>query len=245
MTKQNGGGDGDHPVMGRWNGDHPMNGGNQISYSSELARKSIHITSLLIPIIYLQVERRTGILILICMTLVSVLIDVGRYYHEPTRRILMKLVGPLLRTHELANGGIKLTGASWVLIAATLTLSVFPPLVGVTAFSILIVSDTFAALVGRRYGVKKFIDKSVVGSVTFAITAMIVVCVYGLIFGAPWTFWAAGAIGAVAAAIAEASSIRLRLDDNIAIPFSFGITMMVFEWLMRGTSLPSFAYLIV
>ena len=224
--------------------DHPMNGGKQISYSNELARKAIHITSLLIPIIYLQVEQRTAMLILISMTSVSLLIDVARYKHGPTRRVLMQLVGPLLRTHELGNSGMKLTGASWVLIAATLTLSVFPPLIGVTAFTILIISDTFAALIGRRYGHTPFLDKSRAGSVTFASTAMVVVGVYGLVFSAPWTYWAAGMIGAIAAAVVEAASVRLRLDDNIAIPFSFGITAMVCEWITRGTGLPSFAMLV-
>jgi dolichol kinase len=212
----------------------------QISYASELARKSIHLTSVMIPIIYLRVEHRIGILVLICMTLTSLLIDVGRHYHRPTRALLMKLVGPLLRTHELQEERFRLTGATWVLIAATLTLAVFPTLIGVTAFTILIISDTFAALVGRQFKSGPFLDKSIAGSATFAITAMIVVAIYASIFTAPWTFWAAGAVASATAAVVEASAIRMRMDDNISIPFSFGIAMMLLDWLAQYAGFPSF-----
>ena len=215
-------------------------GDTQISYGSELARKSIHLTSLLIPIIYLQVEHNTGILILIGMTLVSFLIDVGRHYHKPTRDLLMKMVGPMLRDHELVGGRMRLTGATWVLVAATLSFAVFPTLIGVTAFTILIISDTFAALVGRRYGGKRFLDKSVIGTLTFVVTAVIVMAIYGVIFTAPWTFFVAGTIGAIAAALAEASANRMHMDDNITIPFAFGITMMLCEWIVRGLGLPNY-----
>ncbi len=218
--------------------------GNQISYLSEVGRKSIHLTSVLIPIIYLHIDHVTGIGILLSMTTVSLLIDILRHYHAPSRDLLMKLVGPLLREHELTGGRMRLTGATWVLIAATLTLGVFPTIVGVTAFTVLIVSDTFAALIGRRYGRKRFLDKSVVGSAAFAITGFGVVAVYGSIYAMPYTFWLVGAIGAMVSSVVEAGSVRLHLDDNITIPFSFAITMMLGEWIARVVGAPSFIYLV-
>jgi dolichol kinase len=216
----------------------------QISYSSELARKSIHLLSLLIPILYLQVNHVTGVTILLAMALASLTIDVLRHWHEPTRRLLMRLVGRLLRNHERENGTLRLTGATWVLIAATLSLGVFPPAVGVTAFSVLIVSDTFAALVGRRFGQRRFLDKSVEGTVTFIFTACCVVVVMGVSFGLPWTFWVAGCIGAVSAGIAEASAVRLGLDDNIAIPFGFAVPVMILDRVFRTLGEIGFADLI-
>jgi len=218
--------------------------GKQISYLSEVARKSIHLTSVLIPIIYLHIDHVTGIGILLAMTTVSLLIDVLRHYHAPSRALLMKTVGPLLREHELTGGKMRLTGATWVLIAATLTLGVFPTIVGVTAFTVLIVSDTFAALIGRRYGKRRFLDKSVVGSTAFAVTGFIVVAVYGSIYGMPYTFWTVGAIGAVVSSVVEAGSVRLHLDDNITIPFSFAITLMLGEWIARAVGAPSFIFLV-
>ena len=216
----------------------------QISYLSEVGRKSIHLTSVLIPIIYLHIDHVTGIGILLAMTSVSLLIDILRHYHAPSRDLLMKLVGPLLREHELTGGRMQLTGATWVLIAATLTLGVFPTIVGVTAFTVLIVSDTFAALIGRRYGRRPFLDKSVVGTVAFAITGMIVVAVYGSIYAMPYPFWVAGAIGAVVSGIVEAGSVRLHMDDNITIPFSFAITLMLGEWIARVVGASSFIFMV-
>lgn len=153
---------------------------------------------------------------------------------------MFKIVGPLLRGHERQHDRFLLTGASWVLIAAFVTLAVFPTIVAVTAFTVLIVSDTFAALVGRRFGRRPFLDKSVVGTVTFIITAWAVILFYDVVYALPWTFLLAGAIGSVVGGIVEAGSIRLRLDDNLSIPFSIAVTMMIVAWLTELLLLPNF-----
>lgn len=212
----------------------------QITYKSELARKSIHLSSLGIPFVYLRIPHETAMGILAAMTLLSVVIDAAMHYHTPTRSMMFRLVGPLLRGHERQRDRFLLTGASWVLIAAFITLAVFPTIVAVTAFTVLIVSDTFAALVGRRFGRQPFLDKSIVGTVTFILTAWVVVLFYDVVYTLPWTFLAAGAIGSVVGGVIEAGSIRLRLDDNLSIPFSIAITMMVIAWLTKLLSLPTF-----
>lgn len=216
----------------------------QISYEGEIARKVIHLSSLAIPVIYLNINHTAGIAILTAMTVVSVLIDVARHFHKPSRRFLLRFVGDLLRKHERDNGRFRLTGATWVLIAATLTLGVFPTIVGVTAFTVLIVSDTFAALVGRKYGEKKFLDKSAVGTATFVLTACAVVAAYGIIYAMPWTYWVAGVVGGVCGAIVEAGSVRLNVDDNIVVPFSTAITMMILDWALKAVGASSFLYLV-
>lgn len=200
----------------------------QITYASEIARKGIHLASLLIPIIYLQLEHWTGVLILCAMTATSLSIDVLMRVHQRTRNVMLSLVGPLLREHELSKDRFRLTGASWVLIAATLTFVVFPTQIAVTAFSVLIVSDTFAALIGRRFGHRGFMDKSLAGSVAFVVSALVVVASWQAVFALSVDFLVAGSVASVAAAIAEAASSRLRLDDNIAIPCTYGIV----HWLV-------------
>lgn len=217
-----------------------MSSVKQIPYQSEIARKSIHLAAVLIPIVYLNVEHWVGILILIWMTVVSVSIDLLIRYHEPTRRVLLGLVGPIMRTHELSRERLLLTGASWVLISALLTMAVFPKSVAVTAFTVLIVSDTFAALVGRRIQGPGFLDKSLIGTVTFVVTAWAVVVVYGAMYEMSWTFFVCGFVGGVVAGIIEAASTRLKLDDNLSIPFSMSLTMCLLGWLVGMAGLPGF-----
>jgi dolichol kinase len=213
----------------------------QITYMSELARKSIHLASLLIPIIYLQIDRFSAVVILAAMSGVAVLVDVLLQRHHGTRAILMPLLGSMLRPHELSNKHLHLNGASWVLISALLTVVLFPKIVAVTAFTILIVSDTFAALIGRKFGRRPFLDKSMAGTVAFIVTGTICVAAYAAVYQLPWTYAVAGLIGTVAGAVTEAASVRLKLDDNLSIPMSVSISMWAVGAILTATSCPDFA----
>ncbi|MBU3679173.1 MAG: dolichol kinase [Candidatus Kapabacteria bacterium] len=198
------------------------------------------MSSLMIPAIYLQIEHQTAVLILLGMTVVSLMIDVLLHYHGATRRLMLRVFGAMLRPHERTSERFLLTGASWVLIAATLTFALFPKVISVTAFTVLIVSDTVAALVGRRYGTRRFLDKSLVGSVSFAISAIGVVAFYGNLFSTPVSFLVCGILASVVAATVEASSTRLKVDDNLSIPFSFAITMVLLHHVVNAINIPSF-----
>lgn len=196
----------------------------------------------MIPIVYMQLEHWTGISILVGMTLTSLLIDVLMHYHPATRRIMHRLVGKMLRPHEVTAEVFRLTGASWVLIAATLTFLLFPMVISTTAFTVLIVSDTAAALIGRRFGKRRFFDKSLIGTTFFILTAIGVTAVYQSIFQAgPW-FLVSGAVASIVCGIIEAASIRLKLDDNISIPSSFALTMLAMNWLSQYINVSSFLH---
>ncbi|MBU3741944.1 MAG: hypothetical protein FGM24_06615 [Candidatus Kapabacteria bacterium] len=212
----------------------------EISYGQELARKGIHLSSLSIPLVYIHMEQWTVLSILVPMTAAALLLNVLMYWHGPTRRVMLNLFGDMLRGHERDRKRFLLNGASWVLIAATLIIALTPKILAITSFTILIVSDTFAALVGRRWGKRRFLDKSVLGSATFFATALFVVVAYALWFDLPWTYLAAGVIGAAVGTIVEAASVRLHLDDNLSIPFSIALTMWALSaWGGSGTY-PSF-----
>ncbi|MEO8167848.1 MAG: hypothetical protein ABI623_06355, partial [bacterium] len=116
------------------------------SYGVELVRKTIHLCSLSIPIVYYFISKATALTILIPLLLVFGLPDLLRLYHAPTRKMYDKLFGWLLRKHERDEHAAKLTGATYVLLSACLFIWFFPKLVFITAFSVLIVSDTLAAL---------------------------------------------------------------------------------------------------
>ena len=199
-----------------------MTNNQQITYTNELQRKGIHITSMLIPIIYYFIDRSTDLSILFPLTCITLIIDLFIHYNPTFRSFSHGMIGHLMRPHELNRTSLVLNGASWVMIAAVLTVFVFPKTIAIIAFSIVILCDMFAALIGRKIGKTKFIDKSLEGSLTFLIVGIIVCYTWTQIFHLDFLFFIAVSTGTFFAAIAEAAAYRLKVDDNIVIPIVAG-----------------------
>src|SRR5512140_2714492 len=144
------------------------------SYSAEVMRKGIHLFSLLIPVLYYFLSKATALQILVPLTLVFLISDVARLFHPATGRLYARFFGFLLRSHERNDRGRRLTGATYVLLSATFCIIVFPKVIMLTAFAILIISDSAAALIGRKWGKHPFMKKSAEGTAAFLVTALIV-----------------------------------------------------------------------
>lgn len=212
-----------------------MQKNQQISYFQEILRKSIHLCSLTIPIVYSFVTKEIGLLILLPLTLLVLLGDVARRFSPSVRTMVHTYFGKMMRPHELDSSRFLLNGATYVLMSASLCVLIFPKIIAITAFSILIVSDIAAALIGRRYGRRPFLDKSLVGTLAFIVSGIFVVLFITIVTHAPWQLLVLGSIGTVVGGVIEAASIRLRMDDNFSIPISIGLTM----WgLLYGISEP-------
>ncbi len=202
-----------------------MTDAGNIGFREEVIRKLIHLTSLSIPTIYTQVSREFALSVLIPLALIALFIDIGQHFFAPIRTFMQRYFGALLRPHEKDEKKILLNGATYVLISAVLCVAIFPKVIMVTAFSILIISDISSALIGRAFGRHRFLDKSLEGSVAFAISAFLTVYVIGTIYDAPLPYFYFGALAGIVGAVAEAASIRLRMDDNLTIPLSIGFTL--------------------
>lgn len=215
----------------------------QISMKSEFMRKLIHLCSIVIPIIYIWTTRETALWLLVPVTLLALAIELLRPRMPSVELIIRKLFGSILRTHEKQESGkIKLSGATWVLLSATLCVLIFPKVITIAAFSTLIVSDTMAALIGRRFGRHKFLEKSFEGSTAFFVFAVGVVftvaAIYsGLLGDSYWTFIGVGVVAALASTVAEAMSYGVNVDDNLTIPFSFGGVMWGLLALLGGAGI--------
>ena len=201
------------------------------SYATELVRKSIHLCSLSIPLVYYWISKAQALSILIPLALVLGVLDVARLYHPPTGRLYSKYLGFLLRPHERTEHGRKLNGATYVLLSAIICVLVFPKVIVITAFAVLIISDTSAALIGRRFGRHRFFNKSVEGTTAFVLSGFVVVALAPKVTWLPAEY-AIGAVAVVLGAIVEASPIPL--DDNLSIPISTGLAM----WLLYVVILP-------
>ena len=194
-----------------------------IHYRDEIVRKLIHLCSLSIPIVYYFISRTDAMIILSILAFIALAIDLGRYLSSGFGKIFYSIFGILLRKHELDAEKKNLNGATYVLISALVCVILFPKVFFVTAFSILIISDSMAALIGRKFGHHKFLSKSLEGTLAFFISASIVVLFTPKVEGLMLEYLI-GFVAAAVAAIVENIS-HGWMDDNLSVPISIGFSM--------------------
>ena len=204
---------------------------HNITFFQEILRKSIHLTSLSIPILYIFFSKENMLMFLFPIMILVVIADIITRKNYFIRNIYLKLFGFLLRKHEIQSQEILLNGASWVMISSVLSIYFFPQVVAIIALSILFISDIVAAVFGRRFGKKQFLGlkgKTQVGTFSFVISAFIVSFIYGIMFGYTFPFFIIALCSSIMTAFCEAiSKSVLNTDDNLTIPISFGITMWI------------------
>lgn len=165
---------------------------------------------------FLRLSKAEMLSIMIPVTLLMILIDISRLRQWPLWRNGFGLVfAPMIRPHEQQGD---FTGATYILISVCATVALFSPPVAVVALAFIIVGDTFAAIVGRRWGRHRFLNgKSLEGSLAcLAGTAAIALL-------APDIALPVALAGAAVATIVEA--LPLGVDDNISVPLVSGLVM--------------------
>lgn len=206
-----------------------MSNKSNITYKQELLRKSIHLMSLSIPISYIFLSKETMLYIFIPFAIAITLFDILSQKVEIVNKLLLKFFGKMLRPHEIKGEGA-FNGATWVIISAAVCVAIFPKLIMITGFTILIISDLFAALIGRKFGKRALFDKSWEGTLSFIISAIVIVFIYYTIFALPNSYLFAGIVAAIVGGFVEAVSKVAKIDDNLSIPISVGIVMLIFEY---------------
>jgi dolichol kinase len=197
----------------------------EIAYRQEVLRKLIHLSSLWIPVAVYFLDRIHAVALF-------ALLAVGMLAYEFVRRrdgalsaLLNNMFGSILRAHEKKS----FAGATWMMIGVLLVLA-FPKMVAVTSLTVLVVSDTAAALVGRKYGRTKLVSgKSLEGTLAFFVSGLLCVSLVCALTGGGVVF-IAGAIGVALAALAELFTQKIRLDDNISVTLACAIGMTVAEF---------------
>jgi dolichol kinase len=203
----------------------PLSSQPNISYTQELLRKSIHLCSLSIPIIYSFITRELAIVLLGGLFALALALDLTRWRVPAVNQFIGRYFARMMRPHELDDEAMHLNGATYVLMSALLCVIVFPKIIAITGFTILIVSDISSALIGRKFGTIRFLDKSLQGTAAFVVSAWCVVGVICWLAAAPPEYLMISGVAAVVGGIAEAASTRLRMDDNLSIPLSIGLVM--------------------
>jgi len=193
--------------------------------SIEFARKSIHIMSILIPLVHrfvLHNNKLISIPILFGMLAIALSVELLRLQNRNFRKLFNLLFGILLRKHEKTD----FTGASYLLTSAIVCIAFFPAEIAFAALAFLSIGDTFAALVGMNFGKRKFCfnKKSFEGFLACFISTLIFGLLCVILFKDPKYLTPPVAyFGALAAAIFE--TVNIPIDDNVKIPVCSGIVM--------------------
>ena len=144
-------------------------------------------------------------------------LDLARFRAERLNRIFLRWLAPLLKPDE----GSRVTGATYMAMAALAVFLLFDRTVAVAALLFLSLGDPAAALVGRGMPGPRIFGKSPVGTAAFIAVSWAVVGV--LVFAGVVEYHWGLIAGAVAAGLAELAP--LPVDDNLTVPIAAGAVM--------------------
>jgi dolichol kinase len=182
----------------------------------ELARKSFHLSSTLVPVAVWLLPRSVGLALLVPAAAVALGVDVARLRVRGFRYLFFRLTRTMLRHHERHG----LTGGTWMAVSYALALLLLPTPIAVAAMLFNGLGDAAAALVGKRFGRHRTRwGKSWEGFAAGLATNLTV----GLTISAlaPALSPAGAALGALAAASLELAP--LPLDDNVRVTLGGGL----------------------
>lgn len=205
------------------------------NFSREIARKLVHATGLLVPLIYFFTPRPLAMAILAALSGIGIALDFARHRHQPTTRTFQRCFGLLLRSHEQDPVLKHLNAVTWFFIAATIGVAIFPKYVAIVSITVALVGDAASCLIGRRFGRPRFHGKSLEGSLAFFISAFLVLALFEELRTGHVDYLIC-ATAALVGAIAEVSLAEF-VDDNFIVPLTIGACL----WLMQRLLLPGFS----
>lgn len=193
------------------------------SFKKELYRKAIHLSSLWIPALIYFAHTGISIMLFTLLFIGDAIIEYGNYKKYPwARKTYGRMFFKTLRNKECKRVFFQISGSLYVLLAAIICTVLFSKAIAAIALTVMLISDTMAALVGKAYGTRKlYKNKSLEGTVAFFMSALLINMLYEPIFH----FTYAGVLACLAATLAEVFEDKIELDDNLSIPLFVGITL--------------------
>ena len=193
----------------------------------EILRKSIHLSSLLIPFGYkywLGYDKQLALLWISGVFFIFFVYEYLRRTKGKLGKMLNKYFDIFLRDHEKSGS---LAGSFYLLVACVFCVGFFPGEIAFLSLSFLSLGDTLAALVGKKFGKIKLGDKSLEGSLACFAGCLVLVYLFADRGLTPeqGLFWWVCIAGVLAATIAEL--VPTRVDDNLKMPVAAALVMIV------------------
>jgi len=187
-----------------------------LKYHQEINRKLLHLSSSSIPFMLWYFGKDSFQPWIIAIAIILPILDYGRRNNKFLYRIYSKLFTGFTRPIEQ---GI-LSGASWVIIGAAITICIFNENSAIIGLLVLSIADSAAAIIGIKFGKTQLYSKSLEGSAAFFITATIIV--FSLSSAAAYINF----IAVIAATVVELFSTP-RINDNLLIPMVLALILTI------------------
>jgi len=184
-----------------------------MSLRNELLRKAFHQMSIVIPIFYVLFGKKYTLYLLVSSTIIFILHDLIRYYNKTYNGFFNNYFGDLLRQNEKKES----IASTYLLISFTVITFLFKKNIVITSMLFLIISDAAAAIAGKKFGRIKIFNKTLEGSLSFLITALIIAVP---VMKLPLY---QGIIGAFTAAVIEL--LPVKVSDNLTVPIVSAVVM--------------------
>ena len=188
---------------------------------SELSRKAIHLSNIVIPIGYLYIfkDKIDMLIILSILLTFCFFIEIARGGNKIASTFFYRYFIFMMRDDEQKG---KLTGATWVFVGALFTILLIPTPFSILALLFLSVGDSFAAIIGTQFPLIKLGKKTMSGSIAGFIMCVSVGLIVDINISYETLFF-----GAFMAMLIEL--IPIPIDDNVRIPIFSGFSMYCFN----------------
>ncbi|TGC09507.1 diacylglycerol/polyprenol kinase family protein [Methanolobus halotolerans] len=186
------------------------------SFFNEIVRKGIHLTSILIVLVYAFFGKQATLSLLITYLVIILTIEHLRL----DRGFKLPFVSFLLRKKEVSGLGSHV----YFTLGALIAVAVFSEHVAYAAILMTTFGDASAALVGKRIGKIRIFGNG--KSLEGLIAELCIDLVIGYIF---LSSWQAAILMAAVATMVE--TYFVKIDDNLAIPIFSGFSVEILFFL--------------
>ena len=151
---------------------------SNFNYKNEILRKLIHLFDSVIPLSLFYISRENLLFILTPITIIFIILDFSRHHITFLGKIYSTFFNIVTREIEQKRNNV--TGASYYLLGCLIVVYFFHDInIIISSLLIMSISDSFAALVGVKYGKTKIYGKkSLEGSFSFFISTIIILYMF-------------------------------------------------------------------
>ena len=151
---------------------------SNFNYKNEILRKLIHLFDSVIPLSLFYISRENLLFILTPITIIFIILDFARHHISYLGKIYSTFF--YIVTREIEQKRNNVTGASYYLLGCLIVVYFFHDInIIISSLLIMSISDSFAALIGVKYGKTKIYGKkSLEGSFSFFVSTIIILYMF-------------------------------------------------------------------